>query len=112
MIQANAFLCVGQDISVGKASIVQSPGENSPVPQVQERQIPSEAKTQQLIRGMEGLQKKMTRRSKTKSERATITFKKDIKGEGQRRRALEVQGKRWSRTENNVGCLSKRMISP
>ena len=48
MIQANAFLCVRQDISIGKANIVPSPGENSPVPLrtflipwVQERSIPS-----------------------------------------------------------------------
>lgn len=48
MIWAIAFLCVMQDISIGKASIVQSPGENSAVPlgtilipQVQEESIPS-----------------------------------------------------------------------
>lgn len=44
---------------------------------------------------MEDLQKKITRRSKTKAEKAVIAFEKDIKAEGQRRkRATEVQGKR------------------
>ena len=63
---------------------------------------------------MEGLQKKTTSgRSMTKAERAAITFKKDIKDEGQRRkRATEVQAKRWSRTQNNSGLLSKEKTSP
>lgn len=46
MTQANAFLCVRQDISIEKASVVQSLGENTPVsmwiiliPQVQERSV-------------------------------------------------------------------------
>ena len=65
------------------------------------------------MRHMEGLWKKMTRRSKTKAERAAITFKKDIKDEGQRRkRATEVQGKGWSRTQNHSGLLSKKKTSP
>jgi len=53
------------------------------------------AKTKQLVRGTEGLQKTtMTGRSKTKPERAAHTFKKGIKDEGRRRkRAIKVQGK-------------------
>ena len=62
---------------------------------------------------MEGLQKKMTRTSKTKADRAAIALKKDTKEEGQRkRRAIEVQGKKCSRTQNNSGLLSKKKTSP
>lgn len=62
---------------------------------------------------MEGLHKKMTRTSKTKADGAAITLKKDTKDEGQRkRRAIEVQGKIWSRTQNNSGLLSKKTTSP
>lgn len=58
-------------------------------------------------------QKTMSSRSKTRAERAAISFKKDSKEKGQRRkRATEVQGKRWSRTLNNSGLLSERTTSP
>ena len=73
-----------------------------------------QTKTKQLRKGVEGRRKKMmTRRSKTKAERAAITFKHGSKDGGQRRkRATEVQGKGWSRRQTSSGLVAKRKTSP
>lgn len=55
---------------------------------------------EQLIKGMEDLQKMITGRSKMKTERAVTTFKKDMKDESLRKKRIpEAQG--WSRVPNH-----------